>query len=47
MCGIAGKIYLKSGKIDERDLALMSDKIAHRGPDGQESRLGAPPLGNY
>ncbi|KKU03541.1 MAG: Asparagine synthetase [Candidatus Amesbacteria bacterium GW2011_GWA1_46_35] len=35
MCGIAGKIYLKSGKIDERDLALMSDKIAHRGPDDQ------------
>ncbi|MDP1743767.1 MAG: asparagine synthase (glutamine-hydrolyzing) [Candidatus Amesbacteria bacterium] len=35
MCGIAGKIYLQSGEINERDLALMSDKIAHRGPDDQ------------
>ncbi len=35
MCGIAGKIYFESGKINERDLILMSDKIAHRGPDDQ------------
>ena len=35
MCGIAGKIYLGSGIIEERDLILMSNKIVHRGPDDQ------------
>ncbi|MBI2008199.1 asparagine synthase (glutamine-hydrolyzing) [Candidatus Amesbacteria bacterium] len=33
MCGIAGKIYLNSGTVKEAELAEMSGKIMHRGPD--------------
>lgn len=33
MCGIAGKIYFKNKKVSVGDLNLMSEKIAHRGPD--------------
>jgi len=33
MCGLAG-MFLKPGlRVDERELALMTDSIAHRGPD--------------
>ena len=35
MCGIAGIIRLKGGKIASRELKLMTDAIAHRGPDGE------------
>lgn len=35
MCGIAGKINLSNKLIEKNDLKLMSDSIAHRGPDGE------------
>ncbi len=36
MCGIAGKAYFKKEKeIRPQELKLMSEKIAHRGPDDQ------------
>ncbi len=33
MCGISGKVYLDSNKIDYFDIKSMNEKIAHRGPD--------------
>ena len=35
MCGIAGKVHFDSKEISPFDLKLMSDKIAHRGPDDE------------
>jgi len=36
MCGIAGKAYFKINKeVHASELKLMSDKIAHRGPDDE------------
>ncbi len=35
MCGIAGKIVLKKGCVYQKELFLMSQKIAHRGPDDE------------
>ena len=33
MCGIAGKIYFKNGKVLSSDIKKMSQQIKHRGPD--------------
>src|SRR3990172_5110841 len=33
MCGIAGKIYFNSQNLQDKELATMSEIIAHRGPD--------------
>lgn len=33
MCGISGKIYLNSQKIDLKDIESMNTAIIHRGPD--------------
>jgi asparagine synthase (glutamine-hydrolysing) len=35
MCGIAGIIEFRSGRVDEKRLRNMTDAIAHRGPDGE------------
>lgn len=35
MCGIAGKIYFNKGQNTQKDLALLSQKIEHRGPDDE------------
>lgn len=35
MCGIAGIIRFTGPKVDKRELKKMTDKIAHRGPDGE------------
>lgn len=35
MCGIAGIISKDSSKVNESLLRLMTDQIAHRGPDGE------------
>lgn len=35
MCGIAGKVYLNSGEVKESHLLVMTQKIAHRGPDDE------------
>ena len=34
MCGICGTV----GRADERELGLMTDAMAHRGPDGERRR---------
>jgi len=33
MCGIAGKVILTSGRVEEDDITKMTSKIVHRGPD--------------
>jgi asparagine synthase (glutamine-hydrolysing) len=33
MCGISGKVFLNSNKVDYFDIKSMNEKIAHRGPD--------------
>ena len=35
MCGIAGILRLDGGAVDGRDLVVMADTLAHRGPDGE------------
>lgn len=35
MCGIAGKFFFSSNSINKDELKLMTDTIAHRGPDGE------------
>ncbi|WP_292370354.1 asparagine synthase (glutamine-hydrolyzing) [Methanoregula sp. UBA64] len=35
MCGIAGQYCYASGRPDRRLLASMSERLAHRGPDGE------------
>ncbi len=35
MCGIAGQYCYKGGHPDRRFLAAMSERLAHRGPDGE------------
>src|SRR6218665_632782 len=35
MCGIAGIINLSSAALSPEALVAMTDKIAHRGPDGE------------
>ena len=35
MCGIAGIINLHNERVNESILKLMTDAIAHRGPDGE------------
>ncbi len=35
MCGIVGKINLNSKAVPEKDIKVMADKIAHRGPDDE------------
>ena len=35
MCGIAGIITLNGSKIQESSIKLLTDAIAHRGPDGE------------
>src|ERR1044071_9822100 len=35
MCGIAGIFNINGTKISESDLKSMTDKIGHRGPDGE------------
>src|ERR1044072_4992389 len=35
MCGIAGIVSFNGQPVDLSDLRLMTDAIAHRGPDGQ------------
>jgi len=35
MCGIAGKVFLNGGEVREKDILLMTRKIAHRGPDDE------------
>ena len=37
MCGIAGQFCYGDGLPDKRLVASMSDRIAHRGPDGERS----------
>ncbi|MDO9695444.1 MAG: asparagine synthase (glutamine-hydrolyzing) [Candidatus Latescibacteria bacterium] len=41
MCGICGVV----GRLDEREIGLMTDSMAHRGPDGRGVRTfpGEPP----
>ena len=43
MCGICGIV----GKVDERELDVMTDSMAHRGPDGRGTRTfaGTTPAG--
>ena len=43
MCGICGVV----GRLDERELGLMTDAMAHRGPDGRGVATfpGEPPAG--
>jgi asparagine synthase (glutamine-hydrolysing) len=33
MCGISGKVYFSRSEIKKSDLALMTSKLSHRGPD--------------
>ncbi len=33
MCGIVGKINLDQSPVSEKEIALMTEKISHRGPD--------------
>jgi asparagine synthase (glutamine-hydrolysing) len=35
MCGIAGQYCFEGGRPDRRILAAMSERLAHRGPDGE------------
>ncbi len=35
MCGIAGKVYFRHGAVDKQSLVLMTNKLAHRGPDAK------------
>ena len=35
MCGVAGLIYIDGSQVDLEILKLMTDAIAHRGPDGE------------
>jgi len=42
MCGIAGQYCFGGGVPDERLLKMMSDRLAHRGPDGEGSRICGP-----
>jgi len=35
MCGISGIINLNSGEVDQNQLKIMNDQVAHRGPDGE------------
>ena len=35
MCGIAGILNLNRAPVDGSDIKLMTDAIAHRGPDGE------------
>ena len=35
MCGISGIINLNSGEVDQNQLKIMNDLVAHRGPDGE------------
>lgn len=35
MCGIAGVVYFDERTVDYSDLKKMSDRISHRGPDGE------------
>lgn len=39
MCGIAGQYCYNGGRPDRRLLAAMSEKLAHRGPDGEGSHI--------
>jgi asparagine synthase (glutamine-hydrolysing) len=34
MCGIAGKISINTSEVTAHELARMTDKLSHRGPDG-------------
>jgi asparagine synthase (glutamine-hydrolysing) len=47
MCGLAGWIDLKSDSPDKYVLALMTDAIAHRGPDGHGSHYAVTRDGRY
>jgi len=35
MCGIAGKVYFDNRSVLPKDLEIMAEKIAHRGPDDE------------
>jgi asparagine synthase (glutamine-hydrolysing) len=39
MCGIAGQYCYQGGRPDRRLLAAMSERLAHRGPDGEGSHI--------
>jgi asparagine synthase (glutamine-hydrolysing) len=39
MCGIAGQYCFSGGQPDRRLLALMSKRLAHRGPDGEGTHI--------
>jgi len=39
MCGIAGQYCYEGGRPDRRLLAAMSERLAHRGPDGEGSHI--------
>jgi len=39
MCGIAGQYCYNGGQPDRRLLAAMSERLAHRGPDGEGSHV--------
>ncbi|MGA2160852.1 MAG: asparagine synthase (glutamine-hydrolyzing) [Methanoregula sp.] len=39
MCGIAGQYCFEGGRPDRRLLAAMSERLAHRGPDGEGSHI--------
>ena len=40
MCGIAGQYCYGGGRPDRRLLAAMSERLTHRGPDGEGSHIG-------
>jgi asparagine synthase (glutamine-hydrolysing) len=42
MCGIAGIFLLNEGSVDSALLARMSERIRHRGPDGEGMYLDGP-----
>jgi len=39
MCGIAGQYCFEGGRPDRRLLAAMSERLAHRGPDGEGTHI--------
>jgi len=41
MCGIAGIVELRGGRVDPRAVQRLTDLLAHRGPDGEGSWYNA------
>ena len=41
MCGIAGQYCFNGREPDRRLISLMSERLLHRGPDGEGIHLGS------